>query len=60
MNAGKGSNKNNDGYVEADAALMQFDPLCLGAIGCTSGLVNPIEGARHVFNYALESKKMSK
>lgn len=60
MNAGKGSNRNIEGIIEADASIMGLDPPCLGSVGGVSGFPNPIECALTVFEDALRSKKMSR
>ena len=60
LNAGIGSNRNIEGFIEADASIMQLDPPCLGSIGCASGFQNPIECAESVFYNAQETKKWSR
>jgi L-asparaginase / beta-aspartyl-peptidase len=48
FNAGFGSTLNNEGEVEADAAMMNGENLTWGAVGAVQGVRHPISAARRI------------
>ena len=56
INAGIGSNKTKERFLECDASIMQLDPACIGAVSCAQ-FQNPIEEALDAFNQAARTGK---
>ena len=47
-NAGRGSNLTLNGSVECDASVMEGEQSLFGAVGCVSGILNPIRVAHRL------------
>ena len=54
-NAGYGSNLTMDGCVECDASIMNGSDMQYGAVGAITGVKNPIEVAKEIYNYQNQS-----
>ncbi len=57
-NAGIGSNKTKEGFIECDDSIMQLDPPCIGAVSSIQNK-NPIEFALDAFDQATKTGKWS-